>query len=201
MWVHCVMDSSSSEWLCWGGDLSEAGALGMDTQHQGFLGTPCPGAPTWVPGRWPGLPSLGPGSAYWGQGDLVSRPPLSSGLVPRGGKGALHTDDLRPGEERPGSYLGVTAPPCREGPGRPPQEPPPLSACSVVPGGPRAALQSQVRVPAGQSYSCLLYSRVERPRSGCALLPACAPRAWLLRAWRAGKHMALQRRGGPGNWP
>lgn len=31
MWVHCVMDFSSSEWLCWGGDPSEAGALGTDT--------------------------------------------------------------------------------------------------------------------------------------------------------------------------
>lgn len=86
MWFHCVMDFSSSEWLCWGGDLSEAGALGMDTQHQGFLGTPMPRAPTWVPGRWQRLPSLGPGSAYWGQGDLFLAHAVRPGWVPEEGR-------------------------------------------------------------------------------------------------------------------
>ena len=155
MWVHCVMDFSSSEWPCWGRDPSEAGALGTDTQHRSFLGTPSSGAPTWVPGRRPGPPSLRPGSAHRGQGDPDSRPLLSSRLVPRGGKGALQTDDLRPGEERPGSDVGVTAPPCRGGPGCPPQEPSPPSVCSVVLGGPRAALQSGTG-PKGQSSSCSL---------------------------------------------
>ena len=77
MWVHCVMDFSSSEWLCWSGDPSEAGALGTDTQHRSFLGTPSSGAPTWVPGRRPGPPLLRSGSAHRGQGLLVS------GLAPR----------------------------------------------------------------------------------------------------------------------
>ena len=77
MWVHCVMDFSSSEWLCWSGDPSEAGALGTDTQHRSFLGTPSSGAPTWVPGRRPGPPLLRSGSADRGQGLLVS------GLAPR----------------------------------------------------------------------------------------------------------------------
>lgn len=54
MWIHCVMDFSSSEWPCWGGDPSEVGALGTDTQHRGFVGTLSSGAPTWVAGRGQG---------------------------------------------------------------------------------------------------------------------------------------------------
>lgn len=83
MWVHCVMDFSSSEWLCWGGDPSEAGALGTDTQHRGFMGTLSPGAPTWVAGRWPG-PSHGPGSAHRGQGDLFLPTAVVQGRTPSG---------------------------------------------------------------------------------------------------------------------
>lgn len=96
---------------------------------------------SWEPcpqGRPPGwLGGARAESWAWLCASEAGRPVLAHRCRP--GKDVLWTGDLRSGEERPSPDVGVTAPPCRGGPGRPPQELSPPCVCWwpwVAPGQP-----------------------------------------------------------------